>query len=401
MCYAISTAPPSVTSTTAREFDLRLRHAIGVRQGFELEGRALSQAVLPTTRAGVGLRSAQELAPIAFLSSHARAAQHLADIDFSNTPTTIELASCLDTIKRALPETTFKSLLPSSASTFHFHFRQHSANHLQHSLTTAFERQAFDRLLNTGSLQDQARLKAAIAPKASLWITAAPSTPDTCLDDFTMRLSIRRLLGLPPSDVMPVHCPFCTLPNGDLQLHPWHPISCPRIAGTLATRRHDHAIVDNLTRWVTKLGGYATKPTKRDALRLGGEDVIPDFDMQIGPSRFLGDVTVWDPTAPSHVVKAATQPLAVAAEAEKNKHDKYREHLRRLRPRPIFVPFAVESYGGIGNEASNFIKQLIAQAAGLRTVWQPSEVVHNIYWSIACAIQRWNASIMRKALHSH
>ena len=72
--------------------------------------------------------------------------------------------------------------------------------------------------------------------------------------------------------------------------------------------------------------------------------------------------------------------------------------MRELRPKAIFVPFVVESNGGFGVEASNFVKLLIKQAAAISVVWQPSEFVHSVFWSIACAIQRWNASIMRKAL---
>jgi hypothetical protein len=365
--------------------------------GFELKGQALEQAMLPTPLAGLGLRSAQALASIAFVSSQARSASRI-DNDNTTTPTGMELATCLNSLRSQLPRAV-KDLLPSTASAFRLHFKQHSAHQLQHALTAAMERHAFDRLLQHAGPLDRARLHAASAPKASLWITAAPTSPDTRLDNFTMRLSLRRLLGLPPSDIAPLRCRFCNQANGDMQLNPWHPISCPRLAGTLSTKRHNH-VVDTISRWATRLGGYVTKPTKRQALKHQDKDVIPDFDLQLGPSRYIGDVTIPDPTAPSHVAKAAQGPLAVAAEAAKKKQDNYREHMRQLKPSATLVPFVVETYGGFGVEASNFIKDLIAQSAHFKSVWQPSELIHNIWWSISCAVQRENASIMRKALHS-
>jgi len=397
MSHAISTVPPSISNITAREFDLRLRASINCKLGFELEGTALEQAILPLLLGGLGIRSARDLAPIAFLSSHARAAPHLKNVDFNNTATITNLAQCIDLIQRVIPQHILQQLLPCKPSTLHFHFQQHSAHLLQHAITSAMEREAFNRLLNRASIYDLARLKAVTAPKAALWITAAPTSPDTRLDDCTMRLAVRRLLGLPPSDITPFHCPHCHLASGDLQVNPWHPTSCPRLAGTSATRRHNQ-VLDILARWMTRLGGFVVKPTKHNGLRHNGKDIVPDLDVQLGPSRYIIDVTIRDPTAPSHVTKGAQQSLAVAAEAEKEKRDYYRQHLQQLKPKATFVPFVVEAHGGLGIEASKFIDNLISQAAALSTVWQPSEFVNSVYWSIACAVQRSNASIMRNAL---
>jgi hypothetical protein len=212
-----------------------------------------------------------------------------------------------------------------------------------------------------------------------------------------MRLSARHLLGLPPSDAALFRCPFCDLPSGDLQLNPWHPISCQRIAGTSATRRHN-TVADKISQFATRLGGYVSRPTKRDGLRHDNQVVVPDLDVQFGPSRYIIDVTIRDPSASSHQRQASKASLAVAASAESEKKAIYEQHVERMRPKPTIVPFVVESYGGFGIEASKFVSDLVAQSASLSSVWQPKEFVNSLFWSIACAVQRWNASIMRQAM---
>ena len=120
--------------------------------------------------------------------------------------------------------------------------------------------------------------------------------------------------------------------------------------------------------------------------------------MQLGSTRYLIDVTIRDPCAPSKLSYSSKERLAAAARAERKKHDTYDSLAKRLKAKVI--PFVVESHGGIGQEATKFISDLLSRAAAMSTVWQPSELVHSIFWSVACAVQKWNARIIRDALRT-
>ncbi len=61
--------------------------------------------------------------------------------------------------------------------------------------------------------------------------------------------------------------------------------------------------------------------------------------------------------------------------------------------RATFVPFAVETTGGIGVQAFAFIKQMITIASRTRNVWSPKELVNEIYRSITCAVIKGNYTI--------
>jgi len=398
LSYLIAVSPPTISSPIAQEFDLQLRQALSKRLNIELNGKALEQAQLPVAMAGLGLRSAQWLAPIAFLSSHARAAKAMKSVSISGTPTMQALTDSLAAVKQMVSPPTAHDL-PADVSTFYSHFASHPAAQLQHVLTAEAELRIFEQMVKqANSTYDRARLKAASADKASLWITAAPTSPETRLDDSSFQLAVRHLLGLRPADILPLRCPFCNHANGDLQTNPWHPLSCPRLAGTASTSRHDTG-VQTIAGWISKLGGYVKTERPLKLMTKNGEiEIIPDIDAQLDDQRYLIDYSQVDVTCPTHVDKGATVPLAVAAEIERKKHAIYRELAEQIRPKPIVVPFVVESYGGLGVEATDFVKKLITKAATMASVWQPSEFVHSIFWSIACATQRWNSRIMRDAI---
>ncbi|MDR5730279.1 MAG: reverse transcriptase domain-containing protein [Terriglobia bacterium] len=397
LSYLIAVSPPAISAPIAQEFDAQLRKAICSRLNTELVGKALEQARLPVAMGGLGLRSAQWLAPIAFLASHARAAKAMESIDIQGTATMQGLTESLAAIKMMVSDSV-KRTLPSDAAVLHHHFASHPHPELQHVLTADAEKMVFNRLVaQASSPHDQARIKAASADKASLCLTAAP-TSETRLDDSSFQLKVRHTLGLRPAEILPMRCRFCAHANGDLQTNPWHPLSCPRIAGTKGTGRHNE-VVQVLAGWITKLGGYVRieQPLRLTTVQ-GEQEIIPDIDAQLGGSRYLIDVSIADPTCPSHVNKGAKEPLAVAAEVERKKHDIYRDLANQIRPKPVVVPFVIESYGGFGVEATEFVKRLITQAATMASVWQPAEFVHSIFWSISCAVQRWNSRIMRDAL---
>jgi len=63
-----------------------------------------------------------------------------------------------------------------------------------------------------------------------------------------------------------------------------------------------------------------------------------------------------------------------------------------------FVPFAIETYGGICEEANAFVRDLIKMAGSFKFAWQPSEIVYTIRHSIAIAVQHGNAEAVSRCL---
>ena len=65
----------------------------------------------------------------------------------------------------------------------------------------------------------------------------------------------------------------------------------------------------------------------------------------------------------------------------------------------VFVPFAVEVFGGMGKKASELISLLTKQSAALCHSWAPWEVTYGIRHAVAISIQRGNAAIVTAAAH--
>lgn len=108
------------------------------------------------------------------------------------------------------------------------------------------------------------------------------------------------------------------------------------------------------------------------------------------------DVTVVHPLAPSHVQDSADNPGSALKKAEAEKHWLYDGLADRVGAE--FFAFAVETTGRLGDEALAFIRRLIQEGARFKHVWAPKQVVQGIYRSVAVAVARGNADIVRSNL---
>src|SRR3569623_1189436 len=76
--------------------------------------------------------------------------------------------------------------------------------------------------------------------------------------------------------------------------------------------------------------------------------------------RYLVDVSITHPGAPSFCQTSAFHPLHAAKEREKIKFLKYQALAASEDSK--FVPFVLESYGGLGVHARIFLKEIISQS---------------------------------------
>ena len=90
--------------------------------------------------------------------------------------------------------------------------------------------------------------------------------------------------------------------------------------------------------------------------------------------------------------------LAVAEQAEKAKTTYHSATTLAARPRATFVPFVLETFGGIAKQACGFIKEVLKLAGDLAYVWAPKELVYGLPQAIAIALQRGNAKAVADCL---
>ena len=118
------------------------------------------------------------------------------------------------------------------------------------------------------------------------------------------------------------------------------------------------------------------------------ERIRPDLQLLMDQYNKFVDVTIVHPTAPSHLKQAQTQ-LRTAHDACESKKNKYKNVSQQHQAE--FIPFALESYGGISEAALQLIQEISVFASDHLSAWTKEEIVENLNSAIACAVQRGNA----------
>ena len=150
-----------------------------------------------------------------------------------------------------------------------------------------------------------------------------------------------------------------------MQEDPWHPLS--HSSGSRDGIHGHNEIARLLARYISKAGGRAWLEP-RFQIR-AEDDQHTDVKFVFGPIMGYIDVYVVHPTAASYL-RRATAPLRIAAEVEAMKNAKYAA--RAAADHALFFPFVVETFGGLGDCAREFIRLLTRQAAELSVGWLTS-----------------------------
>ena len=95
---------------------------------------------------------------------------------------------------------------------------------------------------------------------------------------------------------------------------------------------------------------------------------------------------------PSHVSIAASKPLAATISAEKEKCQKYNQLSQNIQAE--FVPFVVESLGGITQTGQTLLNNVILACSEHQSLWSPQQLNQELYGSISIAIQRGNSQAL-------
>ena len=362
--YTLRTSP-SFQSPQLKTFDL-LRSLLGDITNISItdDDLAWAQASLPVWSGGLGVRSATQLAPSAFLASAAgctNISRELLPPRLRDTP--------YDACEDALKAWSVGHTEPPPPV---------EVSHCQKAWDVPRVNAAFKAIQDAApDATTQARLLAACRKESGAWLHALPITSlGLRMDDEVVRVAMGLRLGA--TICYPHECHLCGTRVDSRGTHGLH---CRKSLG-----RHPRhmAINDIIKRSLASAKVSAhLEPAgicRSDGKRPDGATIMPWKS---------GRVLVWDATcpdtfAPSHLQLAIREAGAVADQAERKK-DKYAE----LAATHHFVPVAIETMGVFGKEAEAFFIEL-----GRRIREETGEPLsfHYLLQRIAVAVQRGNAA---------
>ena len=309
LLYLLRTSP-CFLSSSLKIYDDELRATVCSSFNFQLaeSDPSWTQSTLPVRHGGLGIRSAVQLAPSAFLAS-AAASSGLAHLILpANLPANMQPPQ-LSYVDEALAAWSqgCQEQPPTDAAAHH-----------QKTWDTIRVSSIADTLFTDSSNpMHRARFLAASCKESGAWLNALPVTSlGLRMDNATMRISMGLRLGLP---LCQSHtCQHC---GAEVSQFATHGLSCRKSVG----RHHRHSAVNET---IHRALVSAHVPSRLEPSGLYRSDGKRPDGVLIVPWK-CGQLLVWDATcldtfAPSYSTIAAHQVGAVAQQAEDRKMQKYK-----------------------------------------------------------------------------
>jgi hypothetical protein len=394
--YLTRVMPPSATAAALGVFDGMVTATVASKIGLltgPLSNEVSTLIHLPVRLAGLGLRSQEATAPIAYLSSLAQAAPDVCRAQSAH-PSSLTLATdanVFDCYRRITATGYFErerseddAQLPTEAGSFLVHFREGGAASLQHALLEDVETSTFSTLLSGAAPEARARMRSCSAPGAGAWITAVPSESDLCMRDASYCFAVRLRLGLPPSETLP---PVCVC-GETLASHPNHFLVCQKLKATATTTRHDR-IVRMFAALAKEAGAIVLVEPNCDNER-------PDAEITWAEGIDMVDVSVTHPGASALLHGSADGQLRAGELRAKRKMAKYAELAREAGA--AFVPLVFETYGAFATQTQDFVMKLntaLCQAPSGRDLPDQRGLIMQ---RLAVTLQNGNARVQEEGL---
>ena len=228
-------------------------------------------------------------------------------------------------------------------------------------------------------------MKCISAQHASDWKTAIPSNCDLTLTDTEYRISAKLNLGMKMD--LRDDCHSCGIKDA-VKKDPWHYLSCNHHKRREITIRHN-LVLQVLYRLINYVGGVAA----REPIDLHDSDGRrPDLELILRSLHALLDVMIVNPLCPTHLIASSKKSLASVRQGERIKTNKYKGTAAQHEAK--FIPFVIESTGGLSDIAVSLLKQIILASRDNRTLWAWEEVSKECFCLVAIAIQKGNAMTM-------
>ncbi len=359
-----------------QDFDTVTRTALDRILGLPVTDLQWSQAVLPVSMGGLGLRRAEDHAAAAYATSYLASQPLVRDqlgMGAAEAPAVSLPQAVLDSIATKQGQAVTTEQLDGLTQ------KTVSAAISTHAQTLLSE-----QFTGEGSVRDQARLASLGLPHAGDWLYVVPS-PALGLhlraQEFTTAIKYR--LGCPVY-LRAGPCPACNKPSdvlGD------HAMCCGSNGERIA--RHN-ALRDAL---FTTAQSAALGPVREDRFLLPGEDRRP-ADVLV-PRWAQGrdaawDVTVVHPLQQKLVARAATEPGHALTVAFDRKVGAVAEACRRQGI--AFIPLAAESLGGWHEVAVLEINKL-ATALARHTGQDEDEACRHLFGRLSVLLLQGNGAL--------
>lgn len=362
--YTLRTSP-CFLSPYIHTYDQTLKSIVsGITNVHFAEGdQTWLQASLPVNCGGLGIRSAVQLAPSAYLAS---------------------AAASSDLIHQILPPRLQSLPVPNLDDALAIWSEGHghdppsgSAASKQKNWDAYKVSSSVDSLLeNAHDDRTRARLLAVSAKESGAWLNALPiSSLGQRMDDDAIRVAVGLRLG---STLCRPH--ICQLCGAEVDQFATHGLSCRKSGG----RHQRHAAINDI---VYRALASACVPSRLEPSGLLRSDGKRPDGVTMIPWK-NGKPLVWDATcpdtlAPSYRTFACSRAGSVATMAEERKETKY----VGLGSSHSFVPVAVETFGVIGPKSMAFLKDL-----SIRIRQRTGEVKARAYLlqRLSIAVQRGN-----------
>jgi len=365
LLYTLRTSP-SFLSPALATYDESLKSIVSsiTNINFADGDPAWLQASLPVGVGGLGLRSAVQLAPSAFLASAAASS---------------DLIKCiLPTSLRSLPIPHVEDAMSAWSEGHDNPPPSGNLSFIQKSWDACKVATSVDSLLeHAPDDMARARLLAVSTKESGAWLQALPITSlGLRMDDETIRVAVGLRLG---STLCRSHtCQHC---GAEVDRLATHGLSCKKSSG----RHQRHAAINDI---VHRALSSAHIPSRLEPSGLHRSDGKRPDGVTMIPWK-CGKPLVWDATCPdtlalSYRGAACSGAGAVAAMAEERKVSKY----ANLDTSHTFTPVAVETMGVIGTKSMAFLKDL-----GHRIRQRTGEAKASAYLlqRVSVAVQRGNA----------
>lgn len=395
--YSSRCTPPGIFLPQAKILDAKIRSA--AKKILELSDQEMDspsvrkQLALPTRFGGFGLQSIEKNSEICYLSSLASCSSMEMFSSYINDPipdleqVNVDIGNCLQKLVK-FKNFKGKEILPKNSNSFFSFFDKTNGEALQHTLQTAMNREQYEEIKaeskESGDARRIARLNCITSQQSNQWKIIIPSKEALRLDNEEYRIASRLNLGLlPPFNVK--KCPSCSKDFEQNKLDQWHLLSCNYYKRRQILYRHN-TIVNAIHKVTQQLGGTS---------RIEPNDLSehdrrkPDLDVIINNKRFFLDIRITHPLANSNVHFAAKRRLGAARRGEEIKIKKYQdiavEHSAEV------VPFVIETLGGIGESAKQFLKELWRASFNC----EDGRIMMSSFMELmAILIQKGNASVM-------
>lgn len=360
--YLIRSSPAWKFNNFTDSFDNLLKVTLESILNIKLEDKILTQATLPVSFGGLGIRRLKDIALPAFISSVHGAFNIVSQI--------------INTTDDSL----FGNLNDARDSWSVLNNGFPSVPDRQKNWDTINISRIINEDLKFTDLHDIARFKALQCSESNAWLNALPSkNVGTSLDNNTFKICMALRLGAPIC--RPHICSCGTFVNE----FGTHGLSCQKSAG----RHSRHSELNRiLCQALTSICFPSTlEPPglfRNDGKRPDGLTLVPWFRGQ----HLVWDATCWDTLADSHVNISSKEARRTAELASRSKHSKYSELKSNNY---IFNAFAVETLGSWSTEAIQLINKI---GPILNSVTGDHRSHGYLIQRISLAIQRANASSM-------